>query len=419
MSETPSKRKYTQKNTEITSLDAPVDEEDRIPLPNQELHRVFGNGLTQGSVSLLSGMPGIGKSTLLLQLLGDLAQTLDAKLMYISGEESTSQIQKRAQRLGIQSPKIDLFCQTDVEKVIQTLDAQKPAVVVIDSIQTIYHPSLGSIPGSVSQVREVSDRLVRYAKDRDMTFLIVGHVTKDGSIAGPMVLEHLVDTVLHFEGSSDQSHRIVRCIKNRFGPTFEMGVFEMTETGLSEVQNPSQYFMDPSLDQTTGNVVFPAVEGSRVWMVEVQALATDSTYGTPIRNVVGMDKNRLTMLLAVLEKRGQFKLYDKDLYINIAGGLKIMEPSLDLAVLSAIIGSITNTVFPKSSVVFGEVGLSGEIRKAQHFDMRARESKKLGISTMVCPAPSKTTRPSKSYPEWVTLSRLQDLLDLFEKIRNT
>ncbi|MCB0273079.1 MAG: DNA repair protein RadA, partial [Bdellovibrionales bacterium] len=338
--------------------------------------------------------------------------------MYVSGEESALQIQKRAQRLGIKNSKIHLLCQTNIEDIIHTIDKQSPQVVMIDSIQTMHHPNLSSIPGSVSQVREVSDRLVRYAKDHNITFIIVGHVTKEGSIAGPMILEHLVDTVLHFEGSPDHTHRILRCLKNRFGPTFEMGIFEMHEQGLVEIQNPSEYFLPQTTNTTSGNVIYPAMEGSRAWMVEVQALATSSTYGTPIRNVVGMDKNRLTMLLAVLEKRGNLKLYDRDLYVNVVGGLKITEPAIDLAVVAAIISSVTNTVFPPKSVVFGEVGLSGEIRPTQHFESRVREATKLGMHHVYAPLP-KGLQKKPQDAKMTNLAQIQDLLDLFSKIRNT
>jgi len=411
-----SKRAYTNREPKLVALnDFSDDMEPRIDLPNQELHRVFGGGLTQGSVTLISGMPGIGKSTLLLQLLGDLAKTQKKPLIYVSGEESQTQIQKRAQRLNITSDHIGLICQTNVEKVLPLIEKTRPLVVIIDSIQTMYHPNLASIPGSVSQVRETSDRLVRFAKDQNIAFLIVGHVTKDGSVAGPMMLEHLVDTVLHFDGNVDQTHRILRTLKNRFGPTFEIGIFEMLEQGLVEVSNPSQYFLPDNTTQTSGSVVFPAIEGSRVWMVEVQALVTPTTYGTPIRNVVGMDKNRLTMLLAVLEKRCNLPLSTKDLYINIVGGLKITEPALDTAIIAAVISSLVNLPFPSKALAMGEVGLSGEIRPTQKFDARVREAVKLGIKCIYAPTPKKPTKDLLKDVTFKPIQNVGQVMSLFHK----
>lgn len=361
------------------------DQVSRIVLPLKELHRVLGQGLTRGSVVLLAGDPGIGKSTLLLQLLGELGKNLGAPLLYISGEESSRQIKTRSDRLKIQSDRLHVLAETNLHEILSHLENLTPEIVVVDSIQALYWPDLASIPGSISQVREVADRLVRISKQKDITTFIVGHVTKEGSVAGPKALEHLVDTVLQFEGERGKSYRILRACKNRFGPTDEIGVFEMSEKGLWEVENPSELFLRDRPNQTPGTVVFPALEGSRPLLVEIQGLASHSSYGVPMRNAVGFDKNRLTMLLAVLEKRVGLELATQDVFVNVVGGLRISEPAADLAVVCAVMSSLLGKSFPHDAVVYGEVGLAGEIRAGSQEEARMKEAKKLGFSKVLKP----------------------------------
>ncbi|MFH1262006.1 MAG: DNA repair protein RadA [Pseudomonadota bacterium] len=360
----------------------------RIALPFPELNRVLGNGLTRGSVALLAGDPGIGKSTLLLQLLGELGRKEGPPLLYVSGEESARQLRLRSERLGIDGSRIFVLAETDLSEILGRIEELKPEIVVIDSVQTLYWPELDSVPGSVSQVKEVADRLIRLAKQRDFTVFLVGHVTKDGSIAGPMALEHLVDTVLYFEGERGQPYRILRAAKNRFGPTDEIAVYDMHEEGLKEVLNPSELFLRDRPIATPGTVVFPAMEGSRPLLVEIQGLATRSSYGVPLRASVGFDKNRLTMLLAVLEKRAGLHLSGEDVYVNVVGGVRITEPAADLAVVAAVVSSFLGKVFPNDSVIFGEVGLAGEIRGTSRFELRMKEALKLGFRSAFAPSTS-------------------------------
>jgi DNA repair protein RadA/Sms len=406
-------RSYAKEKTKSISIADVIDDNmQRIQLPWDELNRVMGGGITQGSVTLVSGSPGIGKSTILLQLLGMLSKISKKPLLYVSGEESSHQIQTRARRLDVANPSIFLFSETNLNQVMEELDRLQPQVVIIDSIQTLYHPDLASIPGSVSQVREVSDRLVRYAKEKNMTFFIVGHVTKEGGIAGPMVLEHLVDTVLRFEGERNVHYRILRALKNRFGPTDEIGVFEMSNDGLSEVVNPSELFLRERPDSSTGTVIFPAMEGSRTLLLEVQALATQSAYGVPLRNSVGYDKNRLTMLLAVLEKRGGFSLANQDIYGNVVGGIRVQETAADLAILASVMSSYVGKVFPAQTVVFGEVGLSGEVRSVQHIESRLREASKLGFHRAITPPIQKLRNVPKDI-ETIQIKNIKDLTKIF------
>lgn len=358
----------------------------RIQLPMEELNRVLGGGLTPGSVILLAGDPGIGKSTLLLQLLGALSPQIDRPLLYVSGEESAPQIKQRAVRLKVLNPRIQVLPETNLSDILAVVEKLSPELIVVDSVQTLYWPELTSIPGSISQVREVADRIVRVAKQKDITVILVGHVTKDGGIAGPMALEHLVDTVLFFEGDRGQSYRILRAMKNRFGATDEIGVFDMHEDGLEEVRNPSEIFLRDRPQKTPGTVVFPAIEGTRPLLVEVQGLATKSSYGVPLRTSVGFDKNRLSMLLAVLEKRANLPFYDQDVYVNVVGGIRISEPAADLAVLSAVLSSYLGKTFPSLAVVFGEIGLAGEVRTVSRSENRLKEGLKLGFTSAVLPA---------------------------------
>lgn len=383
--------------------------EERIKLPLEELNRVLGGGLTKGSAVLLSGDPGIGKSTLLLQLLGKLAQEKQMKSLYVSGEESAAQLRIRAERLGVLEDSVYVLAETNVERVIDQIHALKPHLVVIDSVQTLYWPEIASIPGSVSQVREVADRLVRLAKESGIPVFLVGHVTKEGGIAGPMTLEHLVDTVLLIEGERTLSFRILRALKNRFGPTDELAVFEMREAGLDEVKNPSELFLRDRPRNSPGTVVFPAMEGSRPLLVEVQGLATKTSYGVPLRACVGFDKNRLTMLLAVLEKRAGLRLSDQDVYVNVVGGMRLSEPAADLAVVSAVVTSLLGKVFDTEAVTFGEVGLAGEIRAVTRSDLRLKEASKLGFTSAVVPPKTVSPGPKLACRAVGSVDRLVDL----------
>ncbi|MCB0326574.1 MAG: DNA repair protein RadA [Bdellovibrionales bacterium] len=385
----------------------------RISFPWGEVNRVLGGGLTLGSVVLLAGQPGIGKSTLLLQLFGQLDSKQDTRpLLYVSGEESNQQINVRAQRLGIKGQRISLLGETNVVRLVEQIRTLSPEIVIIDSVQTLFHPDLSSVPGSVSQVRESTDHLVRCAKEMDIPFFLVGHVTKEGSVAGPMTLEHLVDTVLVFEGDQSQNYRLLRSSKNRFGPTDEVGVFEMVSEGLQEVKNPSELFLRERAQNVPGTVVFPLLEGTRPLLIEVQALATDSSYGVPMRNAVGFDKNRLTMLLAVLEKRAGLHLSGQDVYVNVVGGIKASEPAADLAVCAAVISSYTGKTLPDKTVVFGEIGLTGEVRSVQQASLRLREVQKLGFTRGLLPSlPAKASFDHHGI-EMMEISSIDMLLSL-------
>ena len=355
-----------------------------------EFDRVSGGGLVPGSATLIGGDPGIGKSTLLLQLTCKLAG-LGLKTAYISGEESADQVRMRAKRLGLASAAVELGTATNASDISASMKGyKKPDVIVIDSIQTMFLPSLDSAPGTVSQVRATAQELIRAAKNNQVALLIVGHVTKDGAIAGPRVLEHMVDAVLYFEGDRSHHFRILRSVKNRFGPTDEIGVFEMVEAGLAEVPNPSELFLADRRDDVTGAVVFAGIEGSRPVLVEIEALVAPSSLATPRRNVVGWDSSRLAMLTAVLEARCGVPLSGRDIFLNVAGGLKIHETAADLAVAAALISSVTGRPAPKRTVFFGEVALSAELRQVAKAEARLKESAKLGFDNAVMPCPRKS-----------------------------
>ncbi|HZL60514.1 MAG TPA: DNA repair protein RadA [Stellaceae bacterium] len=355
-----------------------------------EFDRACGGGLVPGSALLIGGDPGIGKSTLVLQAmaalgLGKGGQKLDCA--YISGEESLDQVRLRARRLGVAEAPVRLAAATSVRDIIASLDrADAPAVVAIDSIQTMYVDSLDSAPGTVSQVRASAQELIRLAKARGFTVLLVGHVTKEGVIAGPRVLEHMVDTVLYFEGERGHQFRILRAVKNRFGPTDEIGVFEMTDAGLAEVPNPSALFLGDRQQHVAGSSVFAGIEGTRPMLVEIQALVAPSALGTPRRAVVGWDGNRLAMVLAVLEARCGVAIGANDIYLNVAGGLRISEPAADLAVAAALVSALAQEAVPADTVVFGEIGLSGEIRPVSQTEARLKEAEKLGFAAAITPA---------------------------------
>ena len=357
---------------------------ERIPTGSSELDRVLGGGIVKGSLILIGGDPGIGKSTLLLQVCRNIAAQ-NRQVLYVSGEESLQQIKMRAVRIGDFSDSLRLLCETDLDEVEAVIEKTKPELLVIDSIQTMYNESVTSSPGSVSQVRESTGVLLRIAKTLEIPVFIVGHMTKDGNVAGPRVLEHMVDTVLYFEGDRTQAYRILRAAKNRFGSTNEIGVFEMRSEGLAEVENPSAFMLEGRPEDASGSVVACAMEGTRPVMIEIQALVCRTNFGFPRRTTNGIDYNRVNLLMAVLEKRGHISLSDSDAYVNITGGVHMSEPAVDLGILMAIASSQKDQPVSADTVVFGEVGLSGEIRSVAMAEQRVREAQKLGFRKVILP----------------------------------
>lgn len=360
-----------------------TEDEHRYDTGCKELNRVLGGGIVKGSLILLGGDPGIGKSTVLMQICQYMGDTL--KILYISGEESKRQLKLRAVRLGVNSPNLLVMTETDVEIICEQIKNVKPDLVMIDSIQTMNLTELSSSPGSVTQVRECTNMLMRTAKGLDIPMFVVGHVNKEGSIAGPKVLEHIVDTVLHFEGDKQMSCRILRAVKNRYGSTNEIGVFEMTDKGLVEVENPSVMLLSGRPKNVSGTCVTCAMEGSRPILAETQGLATQSGYGNPRRMATGYDYNRLSMLLAVLEKRAGYYFSNSDTYINIVGGLRVDEPAIDLAIAMALISSLKDTPVDEKAVAFGEIGLAGEIRAVAQAQLRINEAVRLGFEKIILP----------------------------------
>jgi DNA repair protein RadA/Sms len=356
---------------------------ERQPTSITEFDRVLGGGLVAGGVILIGGDPGIGKSTLLLQVLCHLGKTSQA--IYVSGEESPQQIAMRAKRLGLDASEIDLLAEINLEKILATLQSNKPNIAVIDSIQTVYSEALQSAPGSVAQVRECSAQLTRLAKQLGITVILVGHVTKEGALAGPRVLEHIVDTVLYFEGDQNSSFRLIRAFKNRFGAVNELGVFAMTEKGLKEVANPSALFLSHHEQQVAGSCITVTMEGTRPLLIEIQALVDESHAPVPKRLCVGVEQNRLAMLLAVLHRHAGVACFDQDVFINAVGGVKISEPAVDLSVLVAIVSSLKNKPLEDKLIVFGEVGLAGEVRPVQGGLVRLKEAAKLGFTKAIVP----------------------------------
>jgi len=378
----------TSRELEVVPLSkVKSEEEERIRTNIEELDRVLGGGIVPGSLILVGGDPGIGKSTLLLQVCQHLAKT-EKKVLYISGEESLRQIKLRAQRMGEFTEQLLLLCETNLELIKAVIEREKPETVIIDSIQTMYSEEVGSAPGSVSQVREATNTLMKLAKGMCITIFIVGHVTKEGTVAGPRVLEHMVDTVLYFEGDRHASYRILRGVKNRFGSTNEIGVFEMQRNGLREVKNPSEFMLNGRLEDAAGSVVACSMEGTRPILLEIQALVCESNFGMPRRTAAGTDYNRVNLLMAVLEKRIGYRLANYDAYVNIAGGIKISEPALDLGIVMAIVSSYKNRPIEEGTIIFGEVGLSGEVRAVSMPEQRVAEAKKLGFKTCIMPAVS-------------------------------
>ena len=370
----------------LTSVD--TDDDERIRTGIGELDRVLGGGIVQGSLVLVGGDPGIGKSTLLLQVCQKLS-AMGKKILYISGEESLKQIKLRADRMGTFSENLYLLCETNLELIRSSIERQKPDMAVIDSIQTMYNEEVSSAPGSVSQVRESTNVLLQLAKGLNIAIFIVGHVTKEGTVAGPRVLEHMVDTVLYFEGDRHVSYRILRGVKNRFGSTNEIGVFEMRREGLVEVENPSEYMLSGRPENASGSVVACAMEGTRPILMEIQALVCHSNFGMPRRTAAGLDYNRVNLLMAVLEKRAGLPLSSYDAYVNIAGGIRMNEPASDLGIVMAIASSYKNKPVPKDTIVFGEVGLSGEVRAVTMPEQRVAEAKKLGFKVCILPEVSR------------------------------
>jgi len=366
--------------TEIESQD-----DVRIPSGVTEFDRVLGGGIVPGTLVLIGGDPGIGKSTLLLQV-ADKLSAAGALVLYVSGEESERQIKLRGERLGVEARNVYLLPETNLENVINEIDRLKPGAIIVDSIQTVFSSAIESAPGSVSQVREVAHQFLMLAKSRGVPIFLIGHVTKEGSIAGPKILEHIVDTVLYFEGERHHNHRIVRAVKNRFGAANEVGVFEMTGAGLKPVANPSQMFLQERPQNVAGSIVTACMEGTRPLLVEIQALVSSTKYGTGRRMTQGLDQNRVSLLIAMLEKRSGLQLTGDDVFVNIAGGLEVDEPAADLGVVTAIVSSFKNLTVDPHTAVFGEIGLTGEVRGAMQASVRAREAQALGFKKIVLPA---------------------------------
>ena len=383
--------------------------EERIPTGIGELDRVLGGGIVPGSLTLVGGDPGIGKSTLLLQVCRMLS-TAGHQVLYISGEESLRQIKLRAVRIGEFNENLSLLCETNLENIREIIERTKPDVAVVDSIQTMFHEDISSAPGSVSQVRESTNVLMQIAKGMGVSIFIVGHVTKEGNVAGPRVLEHMVDTVLYFEGDRHASYRILRAVKNRFGSTNEIGVFEMQNSGLEEVKNPSEFLLNGRPENASGSVVACSMEGTRPILVEIQALVCQSNFGIPRRTAVGTDFNRVNLLMAVLEKKAGVHLAASDAYVNIAGGMKMTEPAIDLGICLAIISSAKEIVIPDSVMAFGEIGLSGEVRAVSMAGQRVQEAKKLGFETVILPEVNRTATESIKGIKLVYVAGIRDAI---------
>ncbi len=401
------------RKVELTSLDADREELPRLISGMAEFDRVTGGGLVPGSALLVGGDPGIGKSTMLLQTAAAIASS-GRSVIYVSGEEAVAQVGMRATRLNLAKAPVQLAAETNLRDILATLEkGPPPDVLIIDSIQTMWSDALDSAPGTVAQVRACSQELVRFAKRRNTSVILVGHVTKDGQIAGPRVVEHMVDAVLYFEGERGHQYRILRAVKNRFGATDEIGVFEMTDRGLMEVSNPSELFITGRDETTSGAAIFAGIEGTRPLLVEIQALVAPSALGTPRRSVVGWDSGRLSMVLAVLESRCGVSLGGRDVYLNVAGGLRITEPAADLAVAAALISSAFDRPLPPNCIAFGEISLSGEIRPVGQSDARLKEAEKLGFQTAIMPRRVKSKASKKA--SGLGVNEIGTLLDLVEQ----
>ena len=388
-----------------------IQEEERMHTHMEELDRVLGGGIVPGSLTLVGGDPGIGKSTLLLQVCRHMAAD-GRKVLYISGEESLRQIKIRANRLGEFSDKLLLLCETNLEIVEDTIRSVMPDITIIDSIQTMYHEEISSAPGSVSQVRESTGVLLQLAKGLNVSVFIVGHVTKEGTVAGPRVLEHMVDTVLYFEGDRHAAYRILRGVKNRFGSTNEIGVFEMKEEGLIEVKNPSEFMLSGKPEGASGSVVSCSMEGTRPILLEIQALVCHSSFGIPRRQSIGTDFNRVNLLMAVLEKRLGVQMSDCDAYVNLAGGMRIVEPAIDLGIAMAIVSSFKNRAIDDKLIAFGEIGLSGEVRGVSMAQQRVAEAAKLGFTTCVMPEVDRSRLKTVEGIKVIGVKTVRDAMEL-------
>ena len=402
---------FSEKNKPAKLAEGSIEKEDRISTGIGELDRVLGGGIVAGSLTLVGGDPGIGKSTLLLQVCRNLAGD-GREVLYVSGEESLKQIKLRANRIGTFSDHLKLLCETNLESIEETIKRSKPEVVIIDSIQTMFHGEISAAPGSISQVREATGLFLQLAKGLGVSIFIVGHVTKEGTVAGPRVLEHMVDTVLYFEGDRHASYRLLRGVKNRFGSTNEIGVFEMRQEGLVEVKNPSEFMLNGRPEGASGSVVACSMEGTRPVLIEIQALVCHSNFGIPRRQATGTDFNRLNLLMAVLEKRVGLQIASSDAYVNIAGGMKIQEPALDLGIVMALVSSYKNRPLEDGLMVFGEVGLSGEVRAVSMAGQRVQEAKKLGFTTCVVPAACMDGLTGIKGIKLIPVASVQDAMEL-------
>ena len=407
-----SKRSSVRSNPPVLLSEYDMPDYMRYETGYGELDRVLGGGLVHGSVVLISGEPGIGKSTLLMQISHILGQS--KKVLYVSGEESCGQLKLRAKRLSVKSDKLYLLTETNIDVILSECDKLKPDVLIVDSVQTVYSDRFTSAPGSITQVKEGALACITKAKSEGLSVILVGHVNKEGGISGPKVLEHMVDAVLYFEGERRQSFRIIRAIKNRFGSTNEIGVFEMTDKGLSQVSNPSESMLADRLKNVSGNCAVCIIEGTRPIIAEVQALVTQTPFATPRRTADGIDYNRMCLIIAVLEKRLGLKFFQNDVYLNVTGGLRLDEPSADLAIALALISGITDRPLPDDLIAFGEVGLLGECRAVSHFDYRVKESSRLGFNTIVCPKKNSQKLPENSKFKLFDISNLYDTLKLLK-----
>jgi len=404
-----SKNEALSKPEKINEIDN--SNNPRIRIKDEELNRVLGGGIVPGSLILIGGEPGIGKSTLLLQI----SLALKNKVLYVSGEESQQQIKRRADRMQDSSDSCYILNETNVEAIIKHINSVQPELVIIDSIQTLQTDAIDSSPGSVSQIKESASHFLKYAKKTNLPILLVGHITKDGGIAGPKILEHMVDVVLHFEGDRNHIYRILRSKKNRFGSTAEIGIYEMLNNGLRQVKNPSELLLSNSKEPLSGNAIASTIEGIRPIMIEVQALVSSAVYGTPQRSTTGFNSKRLNMLLAVLEKKAGFKLGTKDVFLNITGGIKIEDPAIDLAVVSAILSSNLNLSLKKGICFAAEIGLSGELRAVSKIDQRINEAERLGFKTLVIAEATKVSIIPKNI-KILKYPRIEDLLkNLFKE----
>lgn len=390
--------------------DIVADEKERISTGIVEMDRVLGGGIVNGSVTLVGGDPGIGKSTLLLQIFQNLAGK-DLKVLYVTGEESAKQIKLRGQRIGASSKNLLVLVEIALEQIIRHIGDVSPSAVVIDSIQTLYSSTMASAPGSVGQVRESSGKLILLAKKTGIPVFLVGHVTKDGSIAGPKVLEHMVDTVLYVEGDSGHAYRVVRSIKNRFGPTNEIAVFEMRDSGMTEVGNPSAFFLTERPKGAAGSVVVPSLEGTRPILIEIQSLVIPTNFGMPRRTTIGIDPNRVSLLVAVMDKVCGLHLSNHDIFINVAGGIKVNEPAIDLGVVSSMASSFLERPIDPGIAVFGEVGLTGEVRGISQMENRIKEAARMGFTRCILPRSFSQTGPAEKGINLIRISNLKDLLE--------